>query len=155
MDSCLQAASLLHDVLRARDVDPRAVCELARQGFVAADYRVRGGRRFGTYHKLRWRENRRQRVVYLGCDPELAERVKQALETLQRARRLRSELSRLLCAARRQLRQIRRLLEPRAREAGYTLHGYRIRRIVTALGPETSGGGSSLPGGPTARLPQS
>ncbi len=59
------------------------IAALRRQGFIAAEYCVRGGRRFGPYFKLRWRCGGRQRVRYLGRDCRLAEAVAAAVKQLQ------------------------------------------------------------------------
>ena len=73
---------------------------LARQGFVAAEWR--GGR--GPYFKVRWRVGGRVRVRYLGRDPGRAARARAALEAMQWPLRAARLLARLLGEARRRLR---------------------------------------------------
>jgi hypothetical protein len=97
---------------------------LARQGFVAAEFR----RLRPPYFKLRWRRDGRQRVRYLGQDPARAEQVRAALERLQRPRRNGRLAARLLAEARKRLLDARRLLEPRADADGLRYHGYALRR---------------------------
>jgi hypothetical protein len=55
-----------------------------RQGSVAASYRRRNGKRFGPYYRLSYREEGRQRSIYLGPAGELVERVRQVLADRQR-----------------------------------------------------------------------
>jgi hypothetical protein len=51
----------------------------ARQGAVVETWRTRGGRRFGPYFELRYREDGYQKRVYLGADGEAAQRVREHL----------------------------------------------------------------------------
>ncbi len=104
---------------------------LARQGFVAAEFRGEGSTRRGPYYKLRWREGRRQRVKYLGRDPALAERIRAAVEYLQRPRRLIRMALRLIVEARRGLRRAKDSLQSRAATCGRKYHGYTSRAIST------------------------
>ncbi len=55
-----------------------------RQGSVAATYRCRNGKRFGPYYRLAYREDGRQRSVYLGPAGAVVERVRQLLSALQK-----------------------------------------------------------------------
>jgi hypothetical protein len=86
---------------------------------------VRGGRR---RFKLRFRRGDRQTVCYLGSDPAAAEAARQELADLQRPHRTLSDLARVAREVRRALRVTKRLLAPSLAAAGYTFHGFSIRR---------------------------
>ncbi|MHB1038659.1 MAG: hypothetical protein ACYC0Y_28885, partial [Pirellulales bacterium] len=62
------------DTIRTHILDRRAI--FARQGFVVATWRTRGGARFGPYYQLAYREAGRQRAIYLGRSAELADQVR-------------------------------------------------------------------------------
>ena len=72
-------------------LDSADVAALRGQGFVSRE--VRGGGRI--VYKLRFRLDRRQRVMCLGADDELARRVTQTLSRLQRPRRKAMAIGRL------------------------------------------------------------
>ena len=55
----------------------------ARQGSVTPTWRRRDGKRFGPYYRLAYREDGRQRSVYLGRGA-VVERVRQMLDRLQK-----------------------------------------------------------------------
>jgi hypothetical protein len=101
---------------------------LARQGFVAAEYREAGGRRLGPYYRLHWRREGRQQVRYLGSDPARAEAIRAALAELQQARHLELHLRRVVARAAACRRAGRRQLAPLLAERGLHLHGTAIRR---------------------------
>lgn len=81
MENCKVDDQLPHPALRLIAARPDLFC---RQGHVAASYRCRNGKRFGPYYRLSYREEGRQRSIYLGPAGELVERVRQALTTRQR-----------------------------------------------------------------------
>ena len=102
------------------------------QGFVA------GERRGGTqYFKLRFRYGGRQRVCYLGRDPEIAAKIARELAAMQQEHETVRELARLTRAARKLLRDSKRGLEPYLRDAGFKFHGLQIRRVRTSSLPKT------------------
>ncbi len=126
---------------------------LARQGFLAADYCWKGGRRLGPYYKLRWRRDGRQCVRYVGGDPDRVERISAALENLQRPLHLARCLAQLMKEARRRLRSAKHVLAPCVANRGLRYHGYTARRPRTSTGPaavretvaQAESGFSSLP----------
>jgi hypothetical protein len=122
---------------------------LARQGFLAAEFRRRGRRRLGPYYKLRWRRGGRQRVRYVGQDPARAERLRAALDDLQRPARLARQLSRLMDEARRHLRRAKEALAPHLAGQGLRYHGFTARRPRTPAGQA----GAGAPGAPTGINP--
>lgn len=97
---------------------------LAHQGFVVGELR----RGKGPYYKLRWRRGPQQCVRYLGSDPERAQRIQWALETLQRPVRQARQLAQLLAQVRTSLRQLKDDLLPHAQSLGGSYHGYTLRR---------------------------
>jgi hypothetical protein len=72
------------DGLAGLRLSPGDRTALARQGFVSTEFRE--GRR--PFYKLRWRRGGRQHTRYLGQEPARAERVRAALDRLQRPYRV-------------------------------------------------------------------
>jgi len=101
---------------------------LAQQGFVSAEYREQNGRRYGPYFKLRWRQDGRQRVRYLGRDLSRAEQVSAALANLQRSLQLVRDASSMMAEVRKEMRKLKETLEPHLASQGMHLHGYIARR---------------------------
>ena len=97
---------------------------LSSQGFVASEFRGRGG----PYYKLRFRWGGKQVVRYLGSDPQVARAIAQELRVLQRLRQLKKRLRRLAAQARRALRMAKHRLEPLLQERGFHFHGQAIRQ---------------------------
>ncbi len=60
----------------------------ASQGTVVATWRTHRDRRLGPYYRLTWRENGRQRSVYLGRQGPLVDQVRSLLHEAQTARRM-------------------------------------------------------------------
>jgi hypothetical protein len=101
---------------------------LARQGFVAEEYRSgRRGRR-GPYYRLHWRHQGRQRVRYLGKDLARAEQVKTALVAMQSSQRLLHQVAQWLAEVQKSLQRAKQILEPHLAEQGWRFHGYAGRR---------------------------
>ena len=101
---------------------------LAAQGFISAEYRSRGPRRYGPIFKLRWRLGNVQKVRYLGRNPVLAEQVQVALAVWQAPHRAQRESAALLRSARRTLRAAKAGAAPQLAREGRYLHGYAVRR---------------------------
>jgi hypothetical protein len=116
------------------DVEPADVVLLAQQGFVSREYR-RGG---VLVYKLRWRRGHRQIVRFLGRDANRAAAVQAWLDDLQRPGRLARQATKLLRDARRELRQAKDLLIPRASADGSHYHGYRLRRRSESITNEST-----------------
>ena len=110
----------------------------SRQGYVAATHRHRNGKTFGPYYSLNYREDGRQRSIYLGRAGILVEQVRHALDTRQKSRaqyRLFTRLERQIRASLRlQKLRVRALLRPFGlRLKGYEVRGWRIspfRRLL-------------------------
>jgi len=97
---------------------------LARQGGIATERR--GGQQL--IHKLRFRFNGRQRVVYLGVNVDRVGRIAEELDVLRQSGRFEAGLRELTLQARRLLRDMRRRIAPILEEAGYHLHGSSLRK---------------------------
>ena len=104
-----------------------------RVGSVVATYRSRDGRRFGPYYRLIYRQNQRQRSLYLGPSEQLAGQVRELLAELQQRRnhlRLCRRAERLRMAT---LLQIKREFQQVARLYGLRTNGWSVRGL-RALG---------------------
>jgi hypothetical protein len=97
---------------------------LTRQGFVAEE--LRGQR--GPLFKLRFRRQGKQRVRYVGQDPDSARQIQQELANLQAGRRQEQELARLNAKARRLLRETKASLTETVEASGHHFHGQALRR---------------------------
>jgi hypothetical protein len=109
-----------------------------RQGHVAITWRHRGGKTFGPYYRLGYREDGRQRSIYLGCAGQLVERVRQALGAGQKPlaqHRLFERLRRsILASLRVQNLRVGALLRPFGlRLKGFEVRGWRISPLRSLL----------------------
>ncbi len=107
----------------------------AAQGTVVETWRTCRGRRLGPYYRLAWRENRRQRSVYLGRQGALVKEVRRLLQEAQASRRIRREHRRRAALFREQVsRPIRQYIKEMFRLFGNGLYikGSEIRGIRTA-----------------------
>ena len=107
---------------------PDELKSLRNQGFLASEFRVRAGRRWGPYYKLRWRQNGRQRVLYLGIDENAVSEIRKVLETWQQPVRLEKEVNSLFRRTRRALKSLKDVLTPQICDDGKNWHGYESRR---------------------------
>ncbi|MHB1038549.1 MAG: hypothetical protein ACYC0Y_28330 [Pirellulales bacterium] len=116
------------DSIRAQILDRRAI--FARQGFVVATWRTRGGVRFGPYYQLAYREAGRQQSLYLGASAALADQVRGLLAELQQPLRYGRLLDRLAAEARAGLRRANAELNRVLGTIGYYLKGHHeFRRL--------------------------
>jgi hypothetical protein len=93
-------------------------------GSVVSEWRCRNGRRFGPYYRLKYREGKIQRSIYLGPSDDLAEKVRRLLQNLQFHRTCR-RLSKKIRASLR-IEKIR--LQNILRANGYYLKGSEIHK---------------------------
>ena len=112
---------------RALDLIGSHPAVFARQGSVVATWRSYGGRRLGPYYRLVYREEGRQRTVYLGRAGELVDRVRAALAKLQRPIRERRRLARIGGQIRVSLRREKARLGMILRRWGLYLKGFELR----------------------------
>jgi hypothetical protein len=99
----------------------------ARQGGVHPSWRYYRGRRLGPFYRLLYRQDGKQRAVYLGADLALAEEVRAALGELQSPLRERRERRRLLEGARRALRAQMTELDRELKKVGLYRKGNEVR----------------------------
>jgi hypothetical protein len=105
----------------------------AGQGTVVATPRTYRGRQLGPYFQLAWREDGRQRRLYLGRSLELVDRVRKLLDRLQQPLRERRLLARLNRQARSALRRWLADLRPFLARWGVELKGFEFRGTRRAL----------------------
>jgi hypothetical protein len=98
-----------------------------RHGAVITDWKHRGARRLGPYYRLRYRDGRRVRSIYLGRDGPLVDQVRQALAAVQapwQRRRAYQRWRREIVAS---LHGQKAALNRRLRVLGLRLQGYEVR----------------------------
>ena len=99
----------------------------SRQGHVAVTWRHRNGKTFGPYYRLSYREEGRQRSIYLGREGELVEHVRRALRLLQQPLAESRALGRLQRQIRASLRVERLRLATLLHPYGLWLKGFEVR----------------------------
>ena len=99
----------------------------AQQGTVSSSWRRRGGKTYGPYYRLRYRDGRSCRSLYLGRDGPLVDRVRNTLQTLQTPLRRRRALAQLRRRVRVALQLDRRQVDARLRSLGLRLKGFEVR----------------------------
>jgi hypothetical protein len=99
----------------------------SRLGSVVATWRRRAGKTFGPYYSLIYREDGRQRSVYLGRMSALVEQVRHALQTLQHSIRQFRLFDRLRRQARASLRIQKFRVGALLRPFGLRLKGFEVR----------------------------
>ena len=108
---------------RALDLIASQAGLFARQGAVVATWRDYRGRKLGPYYRLAYRENGRQRSVYLGRCPTLVARVREALAAVQAPLRQSRALRRMKTQAKAAFRAAKAELDRRLRPIGLFLKG--------------------------------
>jgi hypothetical protein len=119
---------------RALDLVARYEQLLRTQGAVVASYRLYRGRRLGPFFRVAFRVDGRQRSIYLGKDPALAEEVRGVLARLQAPLERRRGLKRQRDAAKAGLRRAKIRLEQELARVGLGLKGYEVRGWRTTVG---------------------
>jgi hypothetical protein len=99
----------------------------ARQGSVVASWRRRGTRTYGPYYRLIYREEGRQRSVYLGTAGGLVEEVRGRLLALQAPLRGRRAIERSRRQAAALMRASKARLNLQLRPWGLRLQGFEVR----------------------------
>lgn len=108
---------------------------LAKCGFVSQERLPSGN----VSYKLRFRGNdRRQRVVYIGTNEELAEAVRAEVKRLQSPLRKHRQRRALTANARSVLRVMKGRLEPVLASRGIHFHGYDLRCRRGESGPRSA-----------------
>jgi hypothetical protein len=99
----------------------------AQQGSVDASWRRRANKTYGPYYRLRYRDGRSSRSVYLGPAGPLVDRVRHVLQSLQTPLRHRRAMLQLRRQVRDALRLDRRHVDARLRSLGLRLKGFEVR----------------------------
>jgi hypothetical protein len=99
----------------------------ARQGVVVAGWRAYRGRRLGPYYRLAYREDGRQRSLYLGRNGPGVERVRHALAQLQGGCRWQRTYRRLRSRVNASLRKCKAELDRLLRSLGLWRKGFEVR----------------------------
>jgi hypothetical protein len=102
---------------------------IERQGTVVSTWRIHQGRKLGPYYRLAWREDGRQRSVYLGRSEELAQAVEQRLDELQRPLRRERQLKDQIRRAWAALRAYKLVWASQLAVYGLYLHGWEARGL--------------------------
>lgn len=97
---------------------------LKRQGFVSGERRRKGA----VYYKLRFRRAGKQIVLGIGTDMAAAESVRKEVQELQREQDAHRDVNVIVSEAKQLLRHTKRRLQPLLEEAGYSFHGFNIRK---------------------------
>ena len=98
-----------------------------RQGTVVASWRSYRGRRLGPYYRLTYRQEGRQRSVYLGNCSELASQLRDTLTEMQQPLATHRAYRRHRAQVAAGLRQAKKVLNAQLRAYGMQLKGYEIR----------------------------
>ena len=99
----------------------------ARQGSVVQSWRHVDGKRYGPYYRLTYREDGRQRAVYLGRAGSLVEEVRQRLAALQRPWRQHRAWTRMRRDLFRSMRQAKAQMDRQLRPLGLRMQGFEVR----------------------------
>lgn len=100
---------------------------LSRQGSIIETWRFRNGRRLGPYFRLSFRDQRRQRSLYLGTDQAMISKVVQHLKALQSTVRLDRQLNRTRAALRRELTRAHQAVDAALQGTGLHRKGNEVR----------------------------
>jgi hypothetical protein len=99
----------------------------AQHGTVSTYWRRRGGKKYGPYYRLRYRDGQSSRTIYLGPQSPVVDRVRQTLQTLQQPLQERHALNQLRRQIRDALRIDRRHVDAQLRSLGLRLKGFEVR----------------------------
>ena len=98
-------------------------------GSVVSEWRWRNGFRFGPYFRLKYRENKLQRSIYLGPSNQLAEKVRKFLANLQLHRTIRRLHTKIRVSLRLEKKNLKNMLHA----CGYNLKGNEIHKSKIPL----------------------
>jgi hypothetical protein len=102
----------------------------AQQGIIVHDYRCRGGRKFGPYFRLAYRdENNRQRSIYIGPHEFIARRVQSLLDDLKAPHLRQRQFTQILAVIRTALNRHRKQSEIEFAKHGLYSRGFAIRGL--------------------------
>jgi hypothetical protein len=104
-----------------------------RQGRVVATRRSRGGRTFGPYFRLEYRDAGGRHSIYLGHSAELADEVRSVLADLQASWHERRDWKWLRRESKRALREHKKVWARELGKLGFYLKGYEVRGWDTGI----------------------
>ena len=119
-----QPVGPVSSIFSGMGLTPAEITAVKSQGFVTAELRGQTC----TVYKMRFRIAGRQRVLYLGTDPLVADAVREELQRLQKSRHTRRNMQALIRQANRLLRDSKSELLADAKQEGYRFHGLALRR---------------------------
>jgi len=99
----------------------------SRRGAVVETWREYAGRRQGPYFSLIFRQAGRQRSLYLGSDPQLADEVRKLLKRAQAPLRERRVRERCRAGMEAELRRYKAAVDAELRPYGLHLKGWEVR----------------------------
>lgn len=100
--------------------------DLRAGGSVVSTWRTYQGQRLGPYFRVAYRVGGRQKSVFIGCDAELAEKVRSYLHNLQRQRNESANLNRMRRAAAKQFAVSRKQFGEELAAVGLRLRGSQV-----------------------------
>ena len=105
----------------------------ATQGTVVATWRVYRNRRLGPYFQIVYRQAGRQRALYIGRSPDLADHFRRLLHQFQNTHRTRRLFKRLQTYARASLRHAKAQLKKLLAFRGIQMKGFEFRGVRRAM----------------------
>jgi len=100
---------------------------LSRQGSVRATWRAYQGKRLGPFFLLVYREAGRQRSLYIGADPALAEEARRKLADMQAPLRAEREFDRHLAQLHQDFQEQKHVFARHLQQFGLYLKGTQVR----------------------------
>ncbi len=100
--------------------------DLRAGGTVVSTWRTCHGQRLGPYFRVAYRVGGQQKSVFIGCDVELAEKVRSYLHNLQRQRNESANVNRMRRAAARQFAASREQFGVELAAVGLRLRGSQV-----------------------------
>ena len=110
---------------------------LGTQGAVVQTWRTYAGTRLGPYFSLIFRQEGRQRSLYLGADSKFADEVRELLEQVQGPLRERRAAKRRRASTERELRRCKSAWDAELHPYGLRLQGWEVRGWRTARATAT------------------
>ncbi len=100
---------------------------LARQGAIVPSWRYRAGRKLGPYYRLAYRDQGRQKSIYLGASQALVQKIRALLDEIHRPRERRKEWLRMRPILWASIRQQKAQWNQVVRAYGLYTRGYELR----------------------------
>jgi len=98
-----------------------------RQGAVVESWREYDGRKLGPYFRLSYRDDGRQRSIYLGPSRRFADRIRKLLKEMQSPAKQQRELDQIRALVRAALRKQKKRWDEDLNQAALYAKGYEVR----------------------------